>query len=269
MQYNVCTGKCVKPPKVFISKNSSINIISNKRTNLPPLMIYFDVETDSLFADVDEETIQIPNVIEYTLVVVNLLKCIKHCTLYNIDDYILPYSNDTLEVTRFTHNHLKKPIEQMFDDIDYLCDKYGIDNIGIMAHNGINFDFLIMNYLSKYTNALIPENIKKLKMFDSLRIARDLLPHNKHTNSYLYKHYFLNAVKPLVPKETFDKFNNLLLHTHESLADVKMMIYWSLYMFQLSNKVPEVNYVYIEDLQIKRKNKLVAIFNEDDFFDTN
>lgn len=267
MQYNVKTDKRV-PTTNLPLRNANINMITNKKTPLPNTLVFFDTETDSLIEKITDNVYQIPNITEYTILIFDYGGFIKQKNLNDIDKFILSFSKDIHVRSVYTCDNLKTPIEQILTDFEHIYDGYGED-VGIIAHNGFNFDFFIMHYLTKYRNINLSPKIKKIKLLDSLRMSRKYLPIGRHTNSYLYTEYFLNAIRSQVNIEKYTEYKKILLDVHTSYADVLIMLRWCMYMFMLVEPNPEVHVMYLNEIIIQSNNKILHVYKENEFFDKN
>lgn len=122
-----------------------------------------------------------------------------------------------------------KTYNEIIDALFEVLEKFNYPTI--IAHNGSNFDFPIINaHIQRYGTKENIKNIQKLKYYDSFTTLKE-------------KYYDCSELKTIIDSKNYNKkFSNtsmfktfqdsykeelhLLNFAHTSLADCKMLLYW-------------------------------------------
>ena len=224
-----------------------VNFYPSATVRLPRYLLFLDLETNSLFGKISSNYLNVPTIIEYAIIIYD-----------RVTDSVVK----TIIKEQGSLQCLKDYVVSIWEDIKNAETQY--PSLGLIAHNGFNFDFVILRYLAVYFN--IPYNNNTL-LFDSYDIAKSRITViSNFRNTTLFERYASDLpIGPLDVKK--EEAINLMKNAHTAHADTKMMMLWFTRLIDMNKKFHTMRF---SDLLVVNSEKIdiINITESDPFEDS-
>uniref|UniRef100_A0AAU8GCF6 Uncharacterized protein n=1 Tax=Faxonius propinquus nudivirus TaxID=3139431 RepID=A0AAU8GCF6_9VIRU len=191
--------------------------------NLKEYLLFVDIEPEHILGYIIEnnkKNLYIPNIRELTIIIIKKINFLKN--KLNI--------NDDGEIYEFKNLNTHKEYISNFLDIYKTYEQPTI-----IAHNGMKFDFIIIQaYIVRYMNTLDTLYFKQFQFLDSWVIIsniRNKLPKDSHIKEKLKQ--LKNGTLFIEFSHNYQDQKNLINYKHTATGDCKLLMYWFSYICNL------------------------------------